>query len=244
MRRIAYNLTVVILTACSQNSNSSPAVPVPSSRPSQISMAAPAWQFQYSTNVPKNPTAVSATAWEFNFPVDPSNTDGVHYLVTTPPILTSNSTLMMSGLISSGARTTFVPLTGAGTVDKSGAPASCGFYLEEAGDNLSSAVENGENYAYYRWWSHSGRIVLANGNFRVTASFTKLSDWSSVFGEFANATTSTEAGSPVTPKQGFTQALANPAYIGITCGGEFFGHCVIAKGNGPATFQMKRFSVQ
>jgi len=207
-------------------------------------MAASAWQFQYSTNVPKNPTAVSATAWEFNFPVNPSNFDGVHYLVTTSPLLTGKSMVTMSGLISSGAGTTFVPLTGAGHVDTSGAPGSCGFYLEEAGDNLSGTVNNGENYAYYRWWSHSGRVILANGNFSVTASFTDLSDWSSVYGELANAATSTEAESPVTPRQGFAQALANAAYIGITCGGEFFGHGVIAKGNGPATFQMKSFSVE
>jgi hypothetical protein len=207
-------------------------------------MAAAAWHFQYSTNVPKNPTATSATAWEFNFPLNPANTDGVHYLVTTSPILTGKSTLTMSGLISSSAATTFVPLTQAGHIDTSGRPASCGLYLEEAGDNLTGAVENGENYAYYRWWSHSGRIVLANGNFNVTTDFANLADWSSVFGEVANATISDEAESPITPRQGFAQALANPAYIGITCGGQFFGHGVIAKGNGPAIFQMNSFSVQ
>jgi hypothetical protein len=54
-------------------------------------MAASAWHFQYSTNVPKNPTAISATAWEFNFSLNPSNADGVHYLVTTSPILTGKS---------------------------------------------------------------------------------------------------------------------------------------------------------
>ena len=207
-------------------------------------MAASAWKFQYSTNVPKNPTAVSETGWEFNFPVNPSNTDGVHYLVTTSPMLTGKSKLTMSGEISSGPGTAFVPLTEASRIDTSGVPASCGFYLEETGDNLSGAVENGENYAYYRWWSHSGRVVLANGNFSVTTVFTNLSDWSSVFGEFANAMTSTEAESPVTPRQGFAQALANPAYIGITCGGEFAGHGVIAKGNGPATFQMNSFFIR
>jgi hypothetical protein len=47
-----------------------------------------------------------------------------------------------------------------------------------------------------------------HGNFNVTTDFTDLADWSSVFGEFANATTSTEAESPVTPGQGFAQALA------------------------------------
>jgi hypothetical protein len=240
MRRMVYSLAALIIAACSQNNSSSHTVP---SRPAQVSLAASAWQFQYSSNVPKNPTAISA-GWEFNFPVDPSNSDGVHYLVTTSPILTGKNTLTMAGLIRSGAGTTFVPLIQAGHVDTSGVPASCSFYLERAGDNLSGVVGKGDNYAYYRWWSHSGRVVLASGNFSVTASFTNLSDWSSVFGEFANASTSTEAGSPVVPRQGFAQALANPAYIGITCGGEFYGHGVIAKGNGPATFQMNNFSVQ
>jgi len=244
MGPIICSLVLLILTACSQNTGSNPTVPVPSFRPAQVSMAASEWQFQYSSNVPKNPTAVSTTVWEFNLPVDPSDTDGVHYLVTTSPILTGKGTLTMSGLITSGAGTTFVPLTEAGHVDTSGASASCGFYLEEAGDNLGGAVEHGENYAYYRWWSRSGRVVLANGNFSVTTSFTNFSDWSSVYGEVANATTSAEAGSNVTPRQGFAQALANPAYIGITCGGAFFGHGVIAKGNGPAMFQMNSFSVQ
>ena len=244
MQCIAYSLAVLILAACSQNNSSSPNAPVRSSPPAQISMAASAWQFQYSTNVPKNPTAVSAKVWEFNFPVNPSNSDGVHYLVTTSPILTGKRTLTMSGLINTGPGTTFVPLTQAGHVETSGASASCGFYLEEAGDNLSGTVNNAENYAYYRWWSHSGRVVLANGNFDVTASFSNLSDWSGVFGEFANASTSTEAGSPITPSQGFAQALANPSYIGITCGGGFFGHGVIAKGSGPATFRMNNFFVQ
>ena len=61
-------------------------------------------------------------------------------------------------------------------------------------------------------------------------------------GEYADAPTSTVAGSPVTPGQGFALALANPAYIGITCGGRFFGHGVYA--TGPATFTMNSFSIQ
>src|SRR5262249_17511247 len=99
MGPITCSLVLLILTACSQNTGSNPTVPVPSFRPAQVSMAASEWQFQYSSNVPKNPTAVSTTAWEFNLPVDPSDTDGVHYLVTTSPILTGKSTLTMSGLI-------------------------------------------------------------------------------------------------------------------------------------------------
>jgi hypothetical protein len=59
-----------------------------------------------------------------------------------------------------------------------------------------------------------------------------------------NAATSGEVGSPVNAKEGFAQAVANPAYIGITCGGSFFGHGVIAKGYRPATFRMNSFSVQ
>jgi hypothetical protein len=213
-------------------------------------MTAAAWQFQYSTNVPKNPSAISATAWEFNVPLNPKNIDGVHYLVTTSPILSKKSTLMMAGVITAGPGTTFVPLVGSGQIDASSPRATCGVYIEEAGDALSGwsdksdAVLDGNNYAYYRWWSHSGRVILASGTFSVTTDFTNLADWSSVFGELANATTSDETGSAVNAMQGFAQALANPAYIGITCGGSFFGHGVIAKGNGPATFQMNSFSVQ
>jgi hypothetical protein len=64
------------------------------------------------------------------------------------------------------------------------------------------------------------------------------------YGEVANALTSTEAESAVTPKQDFAQALANPAYIGITCGGSFFGRDVIAIGNDQAFFPMNSFFVQ
>jgi hypothetical protein len=147
----------------------------------------------------------------------------------------------MSGSISAGAGVKFIPTTTPGQPQDTSS-ATCGFYFQEVGDNLSGAVENGQNYAYYRWFSHSGRVVLANGDFNVTVGFTHLSDWSSVFGEHANASTSTEAGSPVTPGQGFAQALANPAYIGITCGGRFFGHGVYA--TGAAAFTMNAFSIQ
>src|SRR5262249_54914507 len=115
-------------------------------------------------------------------------------------------------------------------------------FLFSGGRGQSQRRGREQNYAYYRWFSHSGRVVLENGNFNSTVGFTNLSDWSSVFGEYANARTSTEDGSIATPGQGFAQALANPAYIGITCGGRFFGHGVYATGQ--ATFMMNSFSVQ
>ena len=210
--------------------------PQPSSRPAQVSMTASEWQFQYSANV--SGPSQSGSGWSFNFPI---GVDGIHYLVTVPPVLTGKTSLTMSGSISAGAGVKFIPTTTPGQPPDTSS-GTCGFYLQEVGDNLSGAVENSQNYAYYRWFSHSGRVVLANGDFNVTVSFTNRSDWSSVYGEYADAPTSTVAGSPVTPGQGFALALANPAYIGITCGGRFFGHGVYA--TGPATFTMNSFSIQ
>jgi len=210
--------------------------PPPSSRPAQVSMDASKWQFQDSANA-SGPNQ-NGSSWSFNFPVD---VDGVHYLVTVPPVLTGKASVTMSGSISAAAGVKFIPTTTPGQPPDTSS-ATCGFYFQEVGDNLSGAVGNGQNYAYYRWFSHSNRVVLENGNFNVTVGLTNISDWSSVFGEYANARTSTEAGSLVTPGQGFAQALANPAYIGITCGGRFFGHGVYATGQ--ATFMMNSFSVQ
>jgi len=233
--------TLMILSGRSGYIGGAPAAsrvyaPSPLSRPTQVSMTASNWQFQYSANV-SGPWQ-NGSGWSFNFPI---GVDGVHYLVTVPPVFSGKTSLTMSGSISAGAGVKFIPTTPPGQPPETSS-GSCGIYFQEIGDNLSGAIENGQNYAYYRWFSHSGRVGLANGKFNFTVGFTDLSDWSSVFGEHANAPTSTEAGSPVTPGQGFAQALANPSYVGITCGGMFFGHGVYA--TGPATFTMISFFLQ
>jgi hypothetical protein len=64
----------------------------------------------------------------------------------------------------------------------------------------------------------------------------------SVFGVFGNVSTA-RTGTTTTAAQGFANAVANPAWIGITCGGMFFGHGVYTTG-GMATFTMFAFSVQ
>jgi hypothetical protein len=230
-------VAIILLTGCSNSS--SPATPVyapqPSSRPAQISMAASAWRFQFSQNVSGPVTA--GTGWSFTFPVEK---DGVHYLVTVPPILTGKSALTMSGNISALSGTTFVPETQAGMVDTSGA-ANCGAYFQEVGDNLSGAVQNGVDYAYYRWFSNPTRLRLTNGSFSLTIPLSGA-NWVSVFGVFGNVL-SARTGTTMTAAQGFANALANPAWTGITCGGMFAGHGVYTIG-GTATFTMSTFSVE
>jgi hypothetical protein len=162
---------------------------------------------------------------------------GLYYLVTVPPILTCKN-FAMSGQINASSGVSFK----ANDPSDTATTMSCGLYLEEVGDNLSGAG----NFAYYRWWSHSARVTLQNGVFSGSTSFDNLSDWSSIFGEYATQTTvdaNIGGGKPTqSPHQGFAAALANPAWIGITCGGFFFGHGVYA--TGPATFTMNSFSIQ
>ena len=52
-------------------------MPQPLSGPATTTMNSEDWNFLYSSNMPRHPTARDATGWEFNFPPR----DGVHYLV-------------------------------------------------------------------------------------------------------------------------------------------------------------------
>ena len=51
--------------------------PCAAAGPTTTTMDSEDWNFQYSFNMPRHPTARDATGWEFNFPPR----DGVHYLV-------------------------------------------------------------------------------------------------------------------------------------------------------------------
>jgi len=91
-----------------------------------------------------------------------------------------------------------------------GSPVVCSVYLQEAGDDPSSA-EN--RYLYYRWWSKDP-LLLQGGRFvqvvRLEPQF-----WSNVAldpGDYSAAATA-----------GFLQALANPQKIGMYCKGGYVG---------------------
>jgi hypothetical protein len=66
---------------------------------------------------------------------------------------------------------------------------------------------------------------LAPGRASLRASLTDLIQWTSVFGEKANASAAATAG--------FKQAMANLGHVGFSFGGGcFYGHGVRASGGG------------
>jgi hypothetical protein len=191
----------------------------------QVSMIADDWTFQYSANVPVSPSP-APVGWQFEFP----SQNGVHYLVTRSPILKGKTSLILSGTVTVAPDATILHVPEPSSPSSNG-PASCHVYFQEYGDNLSGRGR----YAYYRWWSHADVITLVSGTFSITTGFDP-SQWSSVFGEFANASAAA--------RSGWGKALAKPQWIGITCGGgSFFGHGVYVSG-GSATFAMTNFAVQ
>jgi hypothetical protein len=89
-------------------------------------------------------------------------------------------------------------------------PAHVRFLLQQRGDDLSGS--NGKQY--FRWWSNGVAYKLAPGAAEPSASVTDLSQWTSVFGEKANASAAATAG--------FKQAMSNLGNVGFTFGGGCF----------------------
>ena len=77
---------------------------------------------------------------------------------------------------------------------------------------------------------------LASGLANLRASLTDLSQWTSVFGEKANASPAATAG--------FQQAMANIGNVGFSFGGGcFYGHGVRVRG-GRARFAVTNYAVK
>jgi hypothetical protein len=111
-------------------------------------------------------------------------------------------------------------------------PAHVRFLLQETGDDLSGT--NGRQY--FRWWSNRAAYQLASGGANLKASLTDLSQWTSVFGEKANASPAAAAG--------FRQAMANLGNVGFSFGGGCsYGHGVWVSGGG-ARFAVTNFAVK
>ncbi len=105
-------------------------------------------------------------------------------------------------------------------------------YFERVNDQHGSS---GRDIIYapgnYRWWSNPGSIELREGTFTLTVPFVP-EQWSDTAGVFGQNDLS-----------GFSAALAQPRYVGMTFGGGcFYGHGVNV--DGPASFLVKSFSVQ
>jgi hypothetical protein len=111
-------------------------------------------------------------------------------------------------------------------------PAHVRLLLQQKGDDLSGT--NGKQY--FRWWSNSAAYQLASGRAHLRASLTDLSQWTSVFGEKANANAAAASG--------FRQAMANLGNVGFSFGGGcFYGHGVRVSG-GAARFAVASYAVK
>jgi len=111
-------------------------------------------------------------------------------------------------------------------------PAHVRFLSQEKGDDLSG--RNGKQY--FRWWSNTVAYQLAPGPAKLSASLIDLSQWTSVFGEKANASAAATAG--------FQQAIANFGNVGFAFGGGcFYGHGVRVSGGG-ARFAVASYAVK
>jgi hypothetical protein len=96
-------------------------------------------------------------------------------------------------------------------------------------------IDTGGNGQYDRWWSNPIGYDLTTGG-TVTLTISLAPDhWSSVFGQLGNANAQAETG--------FTAALQNVQFLGLTFGGGcFFGHGVSVSG-GTAEFRVINFLI-
>jgi hypothetical protein len=96
-------------------------------------------------------------------------------------------------------------------------------------------IDTGGNGQYDRWWSNSIAYDLTTGG-TVTLTIPLAPDhWSSVFGLVGTANAQAQAG--------FTAALQNVQYLGLTFGGGcFYGHGVSVSG-GTAQFRLINFLI-
>src|SRR5271165_6064885 len=106
------------------------------------------------------------------------------------------------------------------------------FLLQQRGDDLSGM--NGKQY--FRWWSNSVAYEIAPGSANLSASLADLNQWTSVFGEKANANAAATAG--------FRQAMANLGNVDFSFGGGcYYGHGVRVSGGG-ARFAITSYAVK
>lgn len=218
-----YNQLVLLfalaLAGCGGGNTPTPQPPGPSGFVT-ISMNPASWQFQYSPNMPSNPSS-AAQGWQFDFP----NQDGVHYL-----------TQAVSGKLGYNINATFqVQQSGSVQfVESNPCPpqpmnAKLRLYFQRRGDNMSGAVGT---YEFYRWFSVEGFVLSDTGtgfSVPVTPSL-----WNSVWGKRGDDPSATA---------GFNAAINDVQTIGVTFGGCFAGHGVYVTG-GDAKLTMSNFVVQ
>lgn len=213
-------LGLLLLAVCLQ------AFAVPTPRTTGGLMKAQAWSILYSPGMPPHPTLRTGGGWYFNFPTDPNS---VHYVLAAVNMEASSYIDAGIQVITTGTPAFVYDLQPDNTCIS---PAHVRFLLQESGDDLSGT--NGKEY--FRWWSNNVAYKLAPGRANLRARLTDLSQWTSVLGEKANASTAAAIG--------FKQALANLGNVGFAFGGGcFYGHGVRVRGGG-ASFAVTSYSLK
>lgn len=189
-------------------------------------MHAKAWSILYSPGMPQHPASRPGGGWYFDFPRPPNS---VNYVLAAVNMAAS-SHVEASILVATTESPVFV--YNFQPDNTCVYPAHVRFLLQERGDDLSG--RNGKQY--FRWWSNSAAYQLASGAKNLRVSLTDLSQWTSVFGEKANASAAAAAG--------FRQGMANLGNVGFSFGGGcFFGHGIGVSG-GAARFAATNFLVK
>ncbi len=218
----ALGLGSLLLAACNDQGSSaastSPSTVVPTN--------AQAWAILYSPGMPPHPAPRPGGGWYFDFP---TGRNSVHYVLAAVNMTASSYVDATISVTATGTPVFVYNLQPGNTCDY---PAHVRFLLQEKGDDLSGM--NGKQY--FRWWSNSVAYQLAPGSAKLTASLSDLGQWTSVFGEKANASAAATAG--------FKQAMANLGNVGFSFGGGcFYGHGVRVR-DGGATFAVTSYIIK
>ena len=190
-------------------------MPQPLSGPATTTMDSEDWNFLYSSNMPRHPTARDATGWEFNFPPR----DGVHYLVH--PVI---------GRLGSRISATFVVERDGRLVESDpceGSQAAVRLFFQRRGDDLTAAKE------FHRWWSMETFLLTTDTKAGLTVALDP-SLWLSVLGKVGNSSAEVTAA--------FQAAAGDVQNVGVTFGGCYAGHGVYVV-DGPARFIMMRYTL-
>jgi hypothetical protein len=215
-------LGLLLLAASDDNGSSRVSAP----RSATVPMNAQAWSILYSPGMPPHPTPRRGGGWYFDFPTAPNS---VHYVVAAVNMAASEYADASILVITTETPAFVYNLQPDNTCNY---PAHVRFLLQESGDDLSGT--NGKQY--FRWWSNSVAYQLASGPANLRASLTDLSQWTSVFGEKANASAAAVVG--------FKQAIANLGNVGLSFGGGcFYGHGVRVSGGG-ASFALTSYKIK
>jgi hypothetical protein len=195
------------------------------SRSNAIPLDSQAWSILYSPGMPPHPMPQAGGSWYFDFPTAPGS---VNYVLSEVN-MTASSTVDASIMVTTIGTPTF--RYDFGPDNPCVSPAHVRFLLQQKGDDLSG--KNGKQY--FRWWSNRVAYQLAPGSSKLKTSLTDLNQWTSVFGEKANASTAAAAG--------FKGAIANLGDVGFSFGGGcFYGHGVHVSG-GNARFAVTSFTL-